>query len=181
MESLRGRLLIAGPNLWDPNFRRAVVLVGQHDDDGAVGVVLNRPMDVSVDEVVPALAGLVEPGERLFFGGPVQPHSVVVVADFEDPSASEIIALDSIGFLPPDVDTEDVAGIRRARIFAGYAGWGSGQLETELHEHGSWIVEPAAPDDVFKSDPEQLWTDVLRRKGPEFDLLRTMPVDPSAN
>jgi len=181
VENLRGHLLIAGPNLWDPNFRRTVVLVGHHTEDGAVGVVLNRALDVAVHEAVPPLAGLVEPGERLYLGGPVQPTSAVVIADFEDPESADALALGSIGFLPPEVDTGEIPGIRRARIFAGYAGWEAGQLEAELEEDGSWIVEPAIPEDVFTDDPGHLWSSVLQRMGPAFAMLRTMPADPSTN
>src|SRR4030042_3428717 len=81
VKSLRGKLLIVGAGLWDPNFRRTVVRVGHHDTEGAVGVVLNRATEISVAEAVPPLADLVDPGERLFFGGPVQPRAAVVGAD----------------------------------------------------------------------------------------------------
>jgi putative transcriptional regulator len=180
MESLRGHLLIAGPSLWDPNFRRTVVLIGHHDDEGAVGVVLNRTTDVTVAEAVPPLASLVPPDERLFLGGPVQPEAAVVMADLEDPERADVVALGSIGFLPPETGPDDLGGLRRARVFAGYAGWGAGQLEAELAEE-SWFVEPARPEDVFAPDPSHLWEDVLRRKGPAFDLIRLMPLDPSMN
>jgi putative transcriptional regulator len=180
VDSLAGQLLIANANLFDPNFRRAVILVGHHDDDGAVGVVLNRPHEVTVDEAVPALGSLVDPGDLVFAGGPVQPDSVVVIADFADPGLAQIVAVGSIGFLPPEPDDEVVASIRRARIFAGYAGWGAGQLEAEMGEE-SWVVEPARPDDVFHPEPTRLWNDVLLRKGRAFDLLRLMPDDPAMN
>jgi len=180
MDSLRGHLLVAGSALWDPNFRRTVVLIGHHDEEGAVGVVLNRATEVLVAEAVPPLADLVEPGEPLFIGGPVQPEAAVVLADLEDPGHADIVVFDSIGFLPTEVEREEVGGIRRARVFSGYAGWGAGQLEREL-EAGSWIVEPAAAEDVFTGEPDTLWQQVLRRKGREFDLLRLMPMDPSQN
>lgn len=180
MESLRGYLLIAGPNLWDPHFRRTVLLIGHHDDDGAVGVILNRTADVTVAEAVPSLASLVPNDEPLFLGGPVQPQAAVVVADFEDPSVADILALETIGFLPPETGPDVEHSIRRARVFAGYAGWGMGQLEAEI-AGDSWISEPARPSDVFAADPSRLWEDVLKRKGPAFDLLRLMPADPSAN
>ena len=180
MDSLRGQLLIAGPSLWDPNFRRTVVLIGHHDEEGAVGVVLNRVSDVTVAEAVPPLAPLVPPDEPLYLGGPVQPQAAVVMADLEDPSRAEVVALGSIGFLPPESGPEDLGGLRRARVFAGYAGWGAGQLEAEMDEE-SWIVEAAIADDLFAPDPTRLWEDVLRRKGPAFDLIRLMPADPSMN
>lgn len=180
MNSLRGRLLIAGANLWDPNFRRTVVLVGHHDEDGAVGVVLNRPTETRVADAAPPLVPLVGADEPVFVGGPVQPQAAVVVADFEQPEAARLIAFGSIGFLPDESDPEVIGRIRAARVFAGYAGWGPGQLEAEVEED-SWIVEPAVAADVFTALPDQLWEDVLRRKGRDFDLLRTMPVDPSMN
>jgi len=179
-ETLQGKLLIAGPGLWDPNFRRTIVLVGHHDDEGAIGVVLNRAAEVSVEEAVPPLADLVTAGEPLFLGGPVRPEAAVVLADFQPPSSAGVIAFGSIGFLAGEVDHEDVGPIRRARVFAGYAGWGPGQLEDEIEE-SSWIVEQAVLEDVFAPDPESLWASVLRRKGPEFRLMVSMPVDPMTN
>ncbi len=180
MESLRGHLLLSAASLWDPNFRKTIVLIGHHDEEGAVGVVLNRATEVTVAEAVPPLADIVPPGATIFIGGPVQPQAAVVLAEFEDPSRVQVLALDTIGFLPEEVGPQDVGGIRRARVYSGYSGWGPGQLEAELEE-GSWIVEPALPDDVFAEDPEQLWDRVLRRKGREYDLLRSMPLDPSQN
>jgi putative transcriptional regulator len=180
VESLRGHLLISTASLWDPNFRRTIVLIGHHDDEGAVGVVLNRATDVTVAEAVPPLAPLVSEDEPLFIGGPVEPQAAVVVADLEDPTRAEILVLGSIGFLPPESGADEPVGIRRARVFAGYSGWGAGQLEAELEED-SWIVEPAVPDDVFTERPDDLWKAVLARKGHAFDLLRAMPADPSAN
>jgi putative transcriptional regulator len=180
VDSLRGQLLIAGPSLWDPNFRRTVVLIGHHDEEGAVGVVLNRPLDATVEETVPPLSAIVPPGESLFVGGPVQPGSAVVLADFEDPERAGVIALDSIGFLPEETGPDGIEGLRRARVFAGYAGWGAGQLEAEMEE-ASWHVTPAFPGDVFTDDPIGLWGTVVERLGPAFRLLRTMPMDPQLN
>jgi putative transcriptional regulator len=180
MDTLRGHLLIAGAGLWDPNFRRTVVLVGHHDDDGAVGVVLNRPLDATVEEAVPPLSGLVPPGESIFRGGPVQPEAAVVLADFEDRERAGVIALDSIGFLPEETDADSIGGLRRARVFAGYAGWGAGQLEAEM-EGSSWHAAPARPADVFEPDPDRLWASAVGRLGPEHRFLLTMPVNPQLN
>ena len=179
MESLQGQLLVAGPALWDPNFRRSVVLIGHHDDEGAVGVVLNRESEVSVSEAAPSLAELVGPDAMLFLGGPVQTEAAVVVADFTRPDRAGLLALGSIGFLVGE-DPEEAGGIARARVFAGYAGWGAGQLEAELEED-SWIIEPALPSDVFTDRPDRLWGDVLRRKGAEYEIIALMPDDPSLN
>jgi putative transcriptional regulator len=180
MESLRGQLLIAGAALFDPNFRRTVILIGEHTEEGALGVVLNRPTPVSVEEAVPPLAVLVGPDERLFVGGPVQPQAPVLLAEFDDPEMADVPVFDSIGFMVGNVEEGTVRGVRRARVFAGHAGWGPGQLEAEMEE-SSWIVEPPQPEDVFSSDPENLWTSILRRKGRDYATLALMPYDPSMN
>jgi len=180
VDDLRGQLLISAPTLWDPNFRRTVVLVGAHDGDGAVGVVLNRVTELAVVDAAPPLADLVPDGEPLFVGGPVRPEGAVVLADLEHPERVEVVAFASIGFLPEVVDREALGRIRRARVFAGHTGWGPGQLDAELEE-GSWLLEPAIPDDVFHPDPGRLWEDVLQRKGKGFEILRLMPDDPSTN
>lgn len=178
--SFGGMLLLANSSLFDPHFRRTVVLVGHHDDGGAVGVVLNRPLEVAVDEAVPALAGLVAPGDLLFEGGPVEPEAAVVIAEFEDPSKAELLAFENVGFLPDERDPQDLGGLGRARVFSGYSGWGPGQLEDEMAED-AWLVAPARPEDVFGDEPERLWERVVARLGPGFAMLRTMPFDPSAN
>jgi putative transcriptional regulator len=179
-ETLTGRLLLSNASLFDPNFRRTVVLVGHHDEDGAVGVVLNRPFDVTVDEAVPPLADLVAPGDVVFEGGPVQPEAAVVVAEFSDPEKAGVLAFGSVGFLPEESGPDDARAIVRARVFAGYAGWAAGQLEAELEED-AWLVTPARPEDVFHDDPDRLWEDVVARLGGRYRLLTTMPFDPSAN
>ena len=180
VQSLKGQLLIAGPGLVDPNFRRTVVLVGEHSEDGALGLVLNRASDATVDEAVPELGALVDSLEPVHVGGPVQPSAIVVLADFVEPDRAGSLVLDSVGFLPAEVDPDELGELRRARVFAGYSGWGPGQLDGELEE-GSWIVEPALPEDVFTDDPEELWAEVLRRKGGPYGVLALMPHDPSLN
>jgi len=180
MQSLKGHLLIAGPSLVDPNFWRTVVLVGEHSDEGALGVILNRASDASVDEAVPELAVLVDDMGAMHVGGPVQPAAIIVLADFVEPERAGALVLDSVGFLPSEVDPDSLGELRRARVYAGYAGWGPGQLDGELEE-GSWIVEPALAEDVFTAEPETLWSDVLRRKGGPFGVLALMPPDPSLN
>lgn len=177
---LTGRLLLSNATLFDPNFRRTVVLIGHHDEDGAVGVVLNRPLGLPIDTVVPPLSDLVAIGDELFEGGPVQPDAAVVIAEFSDPTRASLVAFGSIGFLPDEMDTEDRDAIVRARIFAGYSGWGPGQLEDELAEE-AWLVTEATDEDVFTPEPERLWERVVRRLGPGYAILQTMPIDPSAN
>lgn len=181
MDSLRGQLLIAGPDLVDPNFRRTVVLVGEHGDEGAMGVILNRPSPVAVADAVPPLAELVDEEELVYVGGPVQPQAIVVLGDFGEPDEAASLVLGSIGFLPGEIESaDDVASLGRARVFAGYAGWSPGQLESEIEER-SWIVEPARPEDVFSPEPEWLWSAVLRRKGGRYAILALMPPDPARN
>jgi putative transcriptional regulator len=180
MNSLRGHLLISSGGLFDPNFRHTVVLIGEHSDDGALGVVLNRRLSMSVAEAVPTLASLVEADARLHRGGPVQTQSPVLLAELEHPEHSDLPVFGSIGFLIGDVPAEIRAEVRRARVFAGYSGWGPGQLEGELAEH-SWLIEPALEEDVFTDDPETLWSRVLQRKGPEFGHMSEIPFDPRMN
>lgn len=180
MENLKGKLLISGGGLYDPNFRHTVVLVGEHGPEGAVGVVLNRPLDVTVQEATPPLAGLVGPGEALFEGGPVEPNQPVLLAEVADPGLVDVPVFGSIGFLTGEIPGDLRPAILRARVFAGHAGWGPGQLEAELDE-GSWIVEDATEADVFTPSPEQLWRRVLERKGPKYAALARIPFDPSMN
>jgi putative transcriptional regulator len=180
MKTLKGQLLISSGGLFDPNFRHTVVLIGEHNADGALGVILNRALDVTVEAAVPPLAGLVPPGSTLFEGGPVQRTSPVMLAELARPDLADILVFGGVGFLTGDVDDEVRPHILRARIFAGYSGWGPGQLETEM-EADSWIVEPAREEDVFTDRPDVLWSHVLQRKGPEFRRLSRVPYDPTMN
>lgn len=180
MDSLKGQLLVASADLLDPNFRRTVVLVTEHGDDGALGLILNRPAETTVVEAVTPLAALVEDAEPVYVGGPVEPGSAIVLAQFEDPDEAAATIFDDVGFVGGDADIELVASsISRARVFAGYAGWSAGQLDDELEADG-WIVEEATHEDVF-GPCDELWSDVLRRKGGPYALLATMPPDPSMN
>ncbi len=173
-EPLRGQLLIAAPSLFD-YFRRTVVLVLEHTDEGAMGVVLNRPSETTVGEAVSALAELADHDELVRVGGPVSPESVVALGDFEDAGEASMTVIGSLGLLDPDAPEP---ALRRLRVYAGYAGWGPGQLEREI-EQGAWIVESADLDDPFLEG--DLWADALQRKGGAYSLLATMPADPSLN
>src|SRR5947209_4824293 len=163
MDSARGQLLIAGPTLLDPNFFRTVVLVIEHNEEGALGLVLNRPSETTVADAVPQLDDLVDPAEELFIGGPVQPSSVIVLAQFEDPDDAALISFDDVGVLRANLE-DSIAGVRNGRAFVGHAGWGPGQLDGEL-ERGDWILEPAKLRDAFTGNPQGLWAEVLTRKG----------------
>jgi putative transcriptional regulator len=180
MDSFQGHLLIASPSLLDPNFKRTVVLVTEHGEEGAAGLVLNRPSEAPVAELVPQLEPLVDDGEQIYVGGPVQPNAVLVLGEFVDPDDAAVPLFGSLGFPALDDPDEIVPVTTRRRVFAGYAGWGAGQLEDEL-EREDWILEPALPDDAFTEMPEELWRDVLRRKGGVYELVARMPEDPSVN
>ncbi|MBV9714108.1 MAG: YqgE/AlgH family protein [Solirubrobacterales bacterium] len=181
MDTARGQLLIAGPALLDPNFWRTVVLIVEHNDDGALGLVLNRPSETSVGEAVPQLEALLDSDDSLYIGGPVQPSSVIVLAQFEDPADAALLAFDDVGVLGAGAGLDEpVAGVRRGRAFVGHAGWGPGQLDGEL-ERGDWIVESATLGDAFSTAAPQLWSEVLTRKGGSYALVARMPPDPSVN
>lgn len=177
-ESLRGSLLIAGPQLLDPNFRRTVVLVADHGDEGAMGVILNRPSGMSVADAAPDLEELVGPDAPIFAGGPVQPTSGVVLAEIteaDEPIFDDVVLVPGLHELADVID-----GAGRIRVFAGYAGWGPGQLDDEI-ARDDWIVDPARSSDVFTEEPDTLWGAVLERKGGQFALVARMPDDPSLN
>ncbi len=181
MNSLKGQLLLASPALFDPNFRRTVVLVTEHTEEGAAGLVLNRPSPSSVSELVPLLEELVvDDDDQVWLGGPVQPNAVLVLGEFVDPDDAAVPLFGSLGFPSLDEPEDVVSATIRRRVFAGYAGWGAGQLESEL-ERDDWIVEPAQNDDAFTDSPGNLWADVLRRKGGIYELVARMPEDPSVN
>ena len=151
------------------------MLVLEHNEDGALGVVLNRPSDSQVDEVVPDLAELADPDAVVHLGGPVGPDSVIVLGRFEDPLEAAAIVSDDLGVVDPGAGTPE---LRASRVYAGHAGWAPGQLDGEL-ERDAWIVEPTQPEDPF--DEGDLWSHVLDRKGGGYTLLARMPEDPSLN
>lgn len=180
-ESLVGQLLLASPALRDPNFERSVVLIGVHSEEGAMGVVLNRPSETTVGEAAPQLEETVEESDRVFVGGPVQPSSIVFLAEFLDPTPAGVLVLGRIGFPSPDAELDEISrATGRVRVFAGFAGWGEGQLEAEIAD-GDWIAQVALPEDVFTELPEELWSSVLTRKGGSYALIARMPTDPSVN
>jgi putative transcriptional regulator len=181
VESTRGQLLIAGPGLLDPNFWRTVVLVIEHTEEGAFGLVLNRPSETSAREAASALEHLLDGEDPVFIGGPVQPSSLIVLAEFEDAGDAARLAFGDVGVLgQSDSEEESSAGVRRARAYAGHSGWGPGQLDGEL-ERGDWILESARTEDAFSVEPTDMWASVLTRKGGSYKLVARMPPDPSVN
>ena len=181
MDSLSGHLLIASPAILDPNFRRTVVFITAHTEDGAVGLILNRPSETTVGEAVPQLASVISGEEPVFVGGPVNPNGVAMLAEFEDTDDAGVPVVDDIGYVALDDALESgPPPLGRTRVFAGVAGWGEDQLEGEL-ERDDWIVVDAEPGDAFDEDAEALWARVLARQGGEYALLARMPPDPSLN
>jgi len=181
VESLEGHLLIASPAIFDPNFRRTVVLLTAHTEEGAVGLVLNRPSEATVEEAVSRLSPLSGPDATVFAGGPVNPSGVSMLAEFEDVAEAGVEVFGDIGFVALDASLEGEAPeLRRRRVFAGVASWGAGQLDEEL-ESEDWIVEPATNDDVFSERPDTLWERVLERMGGSYAVVARMPFDPSLN
>jgi putative transcriptional regulator len=183
-EARAGMLLVATPALLDPNFADAVVLLLDVDDQGALGVVLNRPSAIPVADVLEDWGDVVAEPEVLFRGGPVSTEGALAVATLraEDDVPVGFRAVEGrLGLLDLDTPTELLEGTLEAvRIFAGYAGWGAEQLVGEIEE-GSWYVVPAQLPDVFRDDPSELWRDVLRRQPGEMAWHSTRPFDPELN
>ncbi len=181
-ESLAGKLLIAGPNLIDPNFLHTVVLILEHDEiEGALGVVLNRPTDAAVAEYLPAWAGAAPPPATVFVGGPVTPEVALGIADTPGaPPADWEPAVGNVGLIDLSLLPDEVGGVLRVRVFAGYAGWVAGQLELELATQ-SWFVVDAEPGDAFTSEPEQLWRTVLSRQTGRLAWYAHYPIDIHTN
>jgi len=172
-ETLSGKLLVASPSMSD-FFHRTVILVVEHTDEGAFGLVLNRPSETTVGEASPELAELIGDEHLLFVGGPVQPNAVTAIGEHADPTDASKLIVGGVGM----VDLDDPPELSRLRVFAGYAGWSAGQLDGEL-EQDAWITEELHPDDPFAGG--DLWSAVLNRKGGEYSLLARMPPDPSVN
>ena len=180
MDSLRGQLLIASPQLVDPNFERTVVLITEHGEEGAMGIVLNRPSEAEVSGVIPDLEPVVG-SEPIFVGGPVQPEALVVLGEFSNPEKAAWIVVADVGLVSAQAELEELPeAVRRGRVYAGFSGWGPEQLEAEVAEE-AWIIEPPLPAELFPEDPTNLWSDVLERMGGEYALVARMPEDPSLN
>ncbi len=177
-----GALLVAAPQLVDPNFFRAVILVCSHDDNGSLGVILNRPTDAPVAEFLPAWVVHLAPPDVVFVGGPVQPEVAVALARRPPgvaPAEGWTPVAGGVGLL--DLSVEDAApDLVELRVFSGYAGWSAGQLEAEISA-GDWFVVAGEPADSFTDDPEHLWREVLRRQPTTLARFAHFPPDPSLN
>lgn len=175
-----GSFLIASPTLRDPNFSRTVVLLCDHDAEGSMGLVVNRPSPTSLAEIVEGLEA-VRP-RRLYVGGPVQPQIVLVLHDALHVAGARsicdgvVLGGDEQTLLEMLQDPQHES----IRVFSGYAGWGAGQLDSEFAE-GSWIPCAASASFVFDVPSEDLWNDVMRSLGPQYAHLATLPLDPRVN
>lgn len=181
MISTAGRLLVANPLLVDPNFTRTVVLMIEHDADGALGLVLNRPSETTVGEIIDQWAPLAASPALFFLGGPVSPDSVICLGARTMPGvpSSGRLVVGDIATIDLDDDPAD-AGVTTVRLFAGYAGWGAGQLDEELGANG-WLVVDAHPVDALDPDPTTLWRRVIARQHGPTAWLATFPSDLAVN
>lgn len=180
--STAGRLLVAAPMLVDPNFERTVVLMLEHSGEGALGVVLNRPSGLRVEEILAGWAGVVAPPSLVFQGGPVSTDSALGLVRTDGSETLGVRPLPhDVGLVDLDTPAELVAdAVTSMRVFAGYAGWGAAQLDDEIDE-GAWFVVDPLPDDAFTTEPDGLWARVLRRQPPPLSLVASYPADPSLN
>ena len=181
--SARGKLLLAGPLLLDPNFFRAVVLVLDHDDEGAFGLVVNRRSEIPLADVLAAWAPFARPDAYVYLGGPVAPEAGFALARAGSPDLSGVSPLRD-GWAVVDLEADPlVVGpeLTHLRIFSGYAGWGAGQLDAELMADGGWIVVDAHPGDPFAADSDELWSAVLRRQRGSLARLANYPIEPRFN
>jgi putative transcriptional regulator len=181
-KSLKGQLLLDGGKLRGSFFHRTVVLICQHDADGAFGLVLNRPMDNTVGEMIVADLPEQLKSQPLYLGGPVQPAAMSYLhTDSYLPQANVMPNL-NLGHALDDLTelAESYSSTQKVRIFAGYAGWSPGQLDDEMRRQ-AWLTHPATLDLVFTPDPKSLWRRILREKGWRYRLLAESPEDPSLN
>lgn len=179
--SLAGKVLVSPPALTDPNFAWTVVLLLAHNPEGALGLVLNRPTPLAVAEILPAWEGRTSLPAQVFRGGPVDPSTVVALGPGRSGDRTGWSQLlDDVGTVDLNVDPDEVGPLEGLRVFAGYSGWGAGQLEGEL-AMGAWLVCAAHPDDVVDPDPDTLWRRVLRREGGELAIVALHPRDISGN
>lgn len=178
-----GQLLVAAPALADPNFRRAVLLLLSHGPEGALGVILNRASDAPVESLLSEWTDVVPAPVTIFEGGPVQPDSAICLArarpGCDPPGWSRVLG--RLGTVDVTVDPPLLLPeLELMRVFAGYAGWAPGQLESEI-DRGGWLVLDLLPSDPFAAAPETLWRAVLRRQPGLLAAVATFPADPSLN
>lgn len=180
--STKGRHLLASPALNDPNFDRTVVFMLEHGEQGALGVVVNRPSGLPVAGTIDDWKDLAAEPPVIFVGGPVSASSVIAIATMPADETSHhwnAVAL-GLGTVDLDSDPSQVPGIEKVRMFAGYASWAPGQLDAELLDD-AWIVVDAEAEDIHATDPDELWWRVVGRQQGPLNRLRFYPRDPSDN
>ncbi|NKB81410.1 MAG: YqgE/AlgH family protein [Nitrospirales bacterium] len=180
----KGIFLVATPGLRDPNFRQTVILLCEHGPEGALGVVVNRPTEISITEVLPKIPVLEGQAHVVYSGGPVQRnHLLIVYCAMEEPEdthhvfdgvyvGGNTLALEQILKAPTPTD--------QFKAFIGYSGWAPGQLENEM-ETGSWVMVPADTVSMFEGEQTRLWANILRSLDPSYDMYADMPLDPNLN
>lgn len=167
----------------DPNFDRVVVLVVEHSAEGALGLVLNQPSEIPVRDALPEWGDMASEPPVVHRGGPVEPASGWCLGRIRGPVPHEgfVPLLGDLGLVDLGGDPQRYVGVlASARFYAGYSGWGAGQLEGEL-ALDAWIVVDAAPGDPFHPDPAALWHDILARQRGRLSDLANFPPHPSAN
>ena len=182
--SYAGELLVSRPDMADPNFDGTITFVLEHGDEGAVGVVINRPSQLSITDAFPDWSALVPSPGMVFQGGPVQTNGIIALGRHRNDAPAEGRFDLPLGLVSVDLDQQpalaEASGLQELRVFAGYAGWGTGQLEGEIANHAWWVL-PGSADDVFSTSPTQLWATVMRRSGGELRWFANLPGDPSVN
>lgn len=178
-----GRLLVATAVIGDPNFERTVILLLDHDADGALGLVLNRPSELLAHDVLPGWSDLTASPGVVFAGGPVEQEGIIGLGRRSEPDLDGPfqVTVGPIGVIDLSVEPVDAIGsVEGIRLFAGYASWGAGQLESELVASAWWIVD-AEPADALTDAPDDLWAAVLRRQPDPLRRWSFLPADPSWN
>ena len=180
----KGIFLIATPSLRDPNFRQTVILLCEHGDDGALGVVVNRPTEMNITEVLPHVPILEGQGHMVFSGGPVQRNHLLIIYKTPESPEDTHQVFDGVYLGGNITILEDILknpfSPDNFRTFMGYSGWAPGQLEAEM-ETGSWLTLPANSSLMFDRDHSRLWGDILQLLGTEYSMYTDMPSDPQMN
>ncbi len=177
--SLAGSLLVAHPNMLDPNFRRTVLFISEHDpSEGALGVIINRPLDRQVADLVTDTPPTGLADVPVFLGGPVGKNQLMFAA-FEWKKGDGVMLSHNVALTQPSAEPgkKDLVTIC---AFVGYAGWGAGQLESEVRQK-AWLLQKANRSLLKLDRLPNLWFDIMRSLGPWYKMLAAAPDDPSLN
>lgn len=182
VNSTQGRLLVSVPDTGDPNFDLTVVFMIEHDQNGALGLIVNRPGSADLLELLPVPQKLVASPQKIFFGGPVSMGAVLALGRRRlDGSDENLVPVSGpIALVDVEALAEDRVDVDVVRFYNGYSGWAPGQLDAEIAA-GGWHIADAMPDDVFCDEPERLWRSVMRRQGGRLAAQALFPEDVSSN